>query len=99
MTFDGIVSAIAEERGRQDAKWGRGFKGRSDTFWLAILAEEFGETANAILEHDEENITTELIQVAAVVFSWLEFRTATAEQYAQGVILYGERGEEATTDV
>jgi len=78
--FGAIAGAVRAERDRQDAKWGRDFEGRSDAFWLTILAEEFGEVANAILEHDEENVVVELVQVAAVVFSWLEFRTPSAEQ-------------------
>jgi NTP pyrophosphatase (non-canonical NTP hydrolase) len=85
---------VLAERQRQDAKWGVGFHGRSDAFWLAILGEEFGEVANAILERDEANIETELVQCAAVVFSWLQFRTATAEQYAVSI----ERGEQGVKD-
>ena len=81
MTFDDIVALIKTERRRQDAKWGVNFQGRSDAFWLTILAEEFGEVANAILEHQEEHTAEELVQVAAVVFSWLEFRTAVDQQW------------------
>jgi NTP pyrophosphatase (non-canonical NTP hydrolase) len=89
MTFEDIVAAVHAERQRQDAKWGRDFPGRSDSFWLTILAEEFGEVANAILEHEENHTVEELIQVAAVVFSWLEFRTPSDEQWPDS----GERGE------
>ena len=80
MTPDEIYAAIQEERARQDAKRGVGFHGRSDSFWLTILAEEFGEVARAILEREEEHTAEELIQVAAVVFSWLEFRSAYGDQ-------------------
>jgi NTP pyrophosphatase (non-canonical NTP hydrolase) len=43
----------------------------------AVLGEEFGEVANAMLEAsfgkaDAENIRRELIQVAAVAVAWLE---------------------------
>lgn len=39
---------------------------------LAVLAEEFGEVARAILERDEVNLREELVQVAAVTIAWLE---------------------------
>lgn len=74
MKPDAIIAALLAERERQDRKWGRDFRGRHDSFWLTILAEEFGEVAEAILEHDEENVKTELIECAAVIFAWLEFR-------------------------
>lgn len=82
MRFKEIVEAVKAERRRQDGKWGTRFAGRADCFWLTILAEEFGEVANAILDGPEDNISTELIQVAAVCFSWLEHRTLLAEQRA-----------------
>ena len=81
MDFDTIVAAVKDERERQDRKWGRGFSGRNDSFWLTILAEEFGEVANAILEHQDQRIEDELVQVAAVVFAWLEFREDPIEQW------------------
>ena len=87
--FDTIVSLVDVERNRQDEKWGTGFKGRSDSFWLSILTEEIGEAAHAILERDEVNLTEELIQAAAVIVSWLEFRTPLWRQDAQET----ERGE------
>ncbi len=73
-TFDQIMSLIAEERNRQDAKWGTKFPGRDDNKWVVILGEEFGELCNAILEDDQENILVESIQCAAVLFSFLEHR-------------------------
>jgi len=85
------LALILSERDRQDKKWGRGFHGRSDLAWLGILAEEFGEVANAILEHDEPNLITEIIQVAAVCVAWLEMGTPSSEQYAQGELLFGDR--------
>lgn len=73
MNFERICYLIRKERKRQDAKWGRSFPGRPQEKWLAILAEEFGEVARAILEHDsEEHLREEIIQTAAVCASWLE---------------------------
>lgn len=43
----------------------------SDFHKLAVLAEEFGEVAKAMLE-DTASLQTELIQVAAVAFAWCE---------------------------
>jgi len=70
---DIIVQAVLAERDRQDEKWGRDFQGRNHAFWLAILMEEIGEAARAYLEHDRGKLREELIQSAAVIFSWLEF--------------------------
>jgi len=69
-----LLHQVVEERKRQDAKWGRSFPGRGDAEWLAILAEEVGEAARAILEDDEENLIIEITQCAAVCLKWLELR-------------------------
>lgn len=75
---ENIVRAVLEERDRQDAKWGTDFSGRNHAFWLAILMEEIGEAAQAYLEQEQELLRTELIQSAAVIFSWLEFFNETS---------------------
>ena len=70
-----IILNIEEERERQDEKWGwpnGGLAGQDPYKKLAILAEEFGEVANALLEEDYENMKVELVQVAAVCVAWLE---------------------------
>lgn len=71
MNRDEIFALINEERGSQDRKWGANRALTARTF-LAILVEEVGEIAKASLEHDEENMKEELIQVASVVVAWLE---------------------------
>lgn len=66
---------IEDERTRQDGLWGwpnAGLGGADPLKKLAILAEEFGEVANAILEQDKANLREELVQVAAVCVAWLE---------------------------
>lgn len=74
-TMDIALQAIREERARQTAKWGE--QDHDNYRWLAILMEEVGELAQAIL-HDEfggahaGTNQTELIQVAAVAVQWLE---------------------------
>lgn len=77
--FDDITQDVYLERARQDAKWGCEFPGRRDSFWYTILLEEIGEVAQAILQGQEEGMKTELIQCAAVIFSWLELRDGTPE--------------------
>ena len=76
-----IMQAIRMERIRQDYKWGTDFVGRSDERWLTILAEEFGEVAEAVLRDSDEDVEKELIQGAAVCVSWLEHRTLRQDQY------------------
>lgn len=70
-----IYQAIDLERDRQDDKWGwpnGGLAGTDSYKKLAILGEEFGEVANALLERDDQNVPVELVQVAAVCVAWLE---------------------------
>ena len=38
----------------------------------AVLSEECGEVARAVLEQDTDQLRTELVQVAAVAVAWLE---------------------------
>ena len=38
----------------------------------AVLNEECGEVARAVLDRDEDALVNELIQVAAVAVAWLE---------------------------
>lgn len=70
-----ISDLIYTERQRQDAKWG--VQNHDNWKWLAILVEEVGEAAKAILKAWEENgnpedVRKELVEVVAVVFAWLE---------------------------
>lgn len=49
---------------------------RVDAFeMLGILMEEVGEVARSIIERDDANLTTELVQCAAVIVAWLEGRS------------------------
>ena len=64
------VVEIAGERKRQDGKFG--VETMSDERWLAVLVEEVGEVARAILEGD--GLDEELVQVAAVCVAWRESR-------------------------
>jgi NTP pyrophosphatase (non-canonical NTP hydrolase) len=76
-----FLRLVSQERTRQDAKWGKkpGVTHHRDTVLLsmnAVIAEEFGEVARAILElraatarpHLDdhlENLRDELVQLAA----------------------------------
>ncbi len=99
MSPDEIIERVLAERTRQDAKWGTQFGGRPDQQWLAILMEEVGEAAEAGLQagttgraprEDDKRLEEEVIQIAAVCFSWLEFRTPFAGQIRGDVV--GKRG-------
>ena len=81
MTRDDIWAAILAERERQAAKWdgphdwGWGDCSSDDvyvTVKLAVLNEEAGEVARAVLDRKPADLRTELIQVAAVAVAWLE---------------------------
>ena len=76
-----IYAAIDVERARQFAKWdgphdwGHGdcsSPAVADIVKTAVLSEECGEVARAVLDTDIDQLRTELIQVAAVAVAWLE---------------------------
>ena len=76
-----IYHLINEERGRQAGLWNREHEwGQGDCsshqvapiVKAAVLTEECGEVAKAVLEEDREALRAELVQVAAVAIAWLE---------------------------
>ena len=75
-----ILRRVRAERWQQDHKWGE--QNHGDEVWLAILAEELGEAAQAILKVRgeepgpawEQRLEEEIVQCAAVAVSWLEAR-------------------------
>lgn len=77
----GLVSnEIVEERWRQEEKFSAGETCANPEMdpgiKLAVLAEEFGEVANAMLEKKPvDELKGELIQVAAVAAAWAESLT------------------------
>ena len=68
---------IAMEMARQNQKWG--IQTHSDYKWLAILSEEIGEAAEAILQEDQQpanqtkycDADKEIVHVAAVTIQWV----------------------------
>lgn len=80
-----VLDKIREEREEQQAKWGIQY--HDDFRWLAILTEEVGELAEAIL-HDEFGgkatgmSEKELIHVVAVGVQWLEHKLAHEQEEA-----------------
>ena len=81
MTRAAIYAAIDAERIRQRDKWanphpwGRGDASShevDETTKVAVLAEECGEVARAVLDIRHDDLRRELIQVAAVAVAWLE---------------------------
>ncbi|MCA1593052.1 MAG: hypothetical protein LC754_10460 [Acidobacteria bacterium] len=78
-----VLRLIAEERIRQEAKWG--VQHRSDVEWLPILIEEMGEVGKAITEgaiqsnslyvtdpDQVADLCKELIDMAAVAVAHVE---------------------------
>jgi NTP pyrophosphatase (non-canonical NTP hydrolase) len=81
MTRDDAYALIDAERTRQAEKWtpphdwGRGDCSSWEvepTTKAAVLAEECGEVARAVLDNRPDDLRTELVQVAAVAVAWLE---------------------------
>jgi len=65
-----VLQSVGDERLRQDLRWGQ--QNHGDGLWLAILTEEVGETAEAMLDLSQTDIRAELVQVAAVAVAWIE---------------------------
>ena len=81
MTREAIWLAILAERQAQAKKWNThhdwGFGDCSNNqvapiTKVAVLSEETGEVARAVLENNNEQLKIELVQVAAVAVAWLE---------------------------
>lgn len=81
MTRAAAFARIDAERHRQWEKWrGPHDWGEGDcsspnvdpTVKLAVLVEEVGEVARAVLERDSAGLEKELVQVAAVAVAMLE---------------------------
>lgn len=70
-----LLDEIAQERDRQDGKWG--IQNHDRSLWMEILGEEYGETCKASLEHrfgkgSIKDYRTELIHTAAVAVAAIE---------------------------
>lgn len=91
MSRSAIFAAISAERARQEILWagphahGHGScasPGVPVLVKVAVLGEEFGEVARAVLDGDAAGLRTELAQVAAVCVAWLE--SLEAEEAVSG---------------
>lgn len=76
-----VFALIDQERSQQAIKWdGPHDWGQGDcssphvapAAKVAVLAEESGEVARAVLDQDDNQLRRELVQVAAVAVAWLE---------------------------
>ena len=78
------IDALKNERLRQEKLWGPDFSNASTTKddyeKLAVLVEEVGEIAKALMENDRDNLFEELVQVAAVSVAWLEAEILRAQE-------------------
>lgn len=73
-----VMHAISLEMERQNDLWGQ--QNHEDLTWLAIMGEEFGETAEQCIPRgvggcvDEDHLERELTQTVAVGMQWLMAR-------------------------
>lgn len=81
MTRDVALALIHAERDRQEAEWAgvhRWGSGSCSSVAVAtivksaVLQEECGEVARAVLDDEPANLLAELTQVAAVALAWME---------------------------
>lgn len=82
-----VLKKIVAERDSQDLQWSRkpGEWPLDDGMKLAVLGEEYGEVARAILEDDVEQLERELVQLAAVAACWLEVLETSKVKGKEGV--------------
>lgn len=71
-TQNSILQEVIQERQRQDNKFGPSPRSLHSSVWLAVLLEELGEVARAILEGDSIGYKKELIQVSASAVAAVE---------------------------
>lgn len=81
MRREDVFKLITAERDRQSDRWsaphgwGQGDCSSPDVepiVKVAVLTEEAGEVARAVLDSTDGDLRTELVQVAAVAVAWLE---------------------------
>jgi NTP pyrophosphatase (non-canonical NTP hydrolase) len=69
-----IYDDIQEERRKQDKKWGVPLERNiPPLMWIAILVEEVGEVAKALLQGKNKEVRAEAVQVAAVAVAIVEY--------------------------
>ncbi len=73
------IKLVVQERKRQDRRWGAN-RNLADTTWLTILIEEAGESAEAILKRQPDQLLKEATHSAAVALAWLESILRAAQQ-------------------
>jgi NTP pyrophosphatase (non-canonical NTP hydrolase) len=89
MTFlqSQALNKVLDERDRQDEKWST-HRQIKPSIWLAILVEEIGEVAKAMLQQKPYEMRKELVQVCAVSMAWLEaieeFGAQTSDDFQGG---------------
>ena len=64
-----LINLIENEMGQQVLKWGN--QSHFDHVWLSIFVEEVGEVSKALNEGQIDEMEKELVQCAALIFSWL----------------------------
>jgi hypothetical protein len=91
---DDVYALVNAERQRQSEKWNREHDwGYGDCSSVnlpnitkaAVLTEECGEVARAVLDRRNPNLRDELVQVAAVAVAWLESFPADTQDPIPGM--------------
>jgi hypothetical protein len=89
-----VYALVDAERTRQSEKWNREHDwGYGDCSSVnlpnitkaAVLTEECGEVARAVLDRRAENLRDELVEVAAVAVAWLESFPADTQDPLPGM--------------
>ena len=68
VTREDYQALVQAEMDRQVEKWGE--QRHWDHEWLAIVMEELGEVAKAIVEGKPKEMREEMIQLAALIETW-----------------------------
>lgn len=65
-------------------KWGE--QNHNDELWVLIAGEEFGEVCKAILENKADESMAEIVQLAAVMVSWLECKLRNSDEFPEDIV-------------
>jgi NTP pyrophosphatase (non-canonical NTP hydrolase) len=63
VVLQGILDEVHDETQKQVARWG--IQNHPPEMWIAIISEELGEAAKAVLKRDKLQYRQELCQLAA----------------------------------
>lgn len=79
ITKQAFYDLIQIQRNAQDAKWGE--QHDSDEKWLATVVKRLGGLSKAVLEKNEVEFLTKIVEVGGLLQDWVAFRGFKVDFY------------------